>query len=103
MIKSNDTKEIDENKELDEIPTSLDYTTVPRIIENAVRQVPYEIEKESRLSWDTKQFVIRIPVDIAKEIGITRETKDDFKVRFKLVKGRPNTDEGTKLTMELIR
>jgi hypothetical protein len=85
------------------VPKNLDYSMVPKEIEEAVRQEMYEIEKETKLSFDGKQFMIRIPLDISEEMGITRENKSEFKVRFKLIKGRPNTDEVTKVTMELTK
>lgn len=100
MKKSFKTKKLEAP---DEVPNKLDYSTVPKVIEEAVKQMPYEIEKDVNLSWDGKQFMIRIPLDVSNEMGITKENKGEFKVRFKLVKGRPNTNENTKVTMELIR
>lgn len=100
MKKSSKKEKIEE---LDELPKQLDYSVVPREIEEAINPMPYEIEKKTKLSWDGKQFMIRIPLDISDEMGITKENKGEFKVRFKLVKGRPNTTEETKVTMELVK
>ncbi|WP_440946938.1 hypothetical protein ACSAZL_01180 [Methanosarcina sp. T3] len=100
MKKSAKTKQIEEHYE---VPKKLDYSTVPKAIEEAIKHKPYEIEKDVNLSWDGKQFMIRIPLDISTEMGITKENKGEFKVRFKLVKGSPNSDEITKVTMELMK
>lgn len=97
-------KKSDKNiKEINELPKRLDYSVLPREIEEAVQPNPYEIEKETKLSWDGKQFMVRIPLDISEEMGITQKNKGDFKVRFKLVKSRPKSDEVTTVTMELIK
>lgn len=87
----------------DEVPIKLDYSIVPKAIEEAVKNKPYEIEKDVNLSWDGKQFMIRVPLEVSNEMGITKENKGEFKVRFKLVKGRPSSNEVTKVTMELMR
>lgn len=100
MNKSNDKDRIEK---VEELPKHLDYSTLPKEIEEAVKQKPYEKEKEAKLSWDGKQFLIRIPSDIADELGITKENKKDFKVRFKLTKYPPGSEEETQVTMELIK
>jgi hypothetical protein len=100
MKKSSKTKKPENH---DEIPNKLDYSTVPKVIEEAIKHKPYEIEKDVNLSWDGKQFMIRIPLEVSHEMGITKENKGEFKVRFKLVKGLPNSSESTKVTMELIK
>jgi hypothetical protein len=100
MKKSDKMKIIEEH---DEIPKKLDYSNVPKAIEDAIKQKSYEIEKDVNLSWDGKQFMIRIPLDVSNEVGITKENRGEFKVKFKLVKGRPNTNEVTKVTMELMK
>lgn len=55
------------------------------------------------MSWDGRQFLIRIPSDITDEMGITKENRKDFKVRFKLIKSPLGSEEETQVTMELIK
>lgn len=88
---------------VEELPKHLDYSILPEEIEEAIKQKPYEKEKEAKLSWDGKQFLIRIPSDITDEMGITKENRKDFKVRFKLTKYPPGSEEEIKVTMELIK
>ena len=96
-------KKSESSEENNDVPKSVDYSIVPKAIENAIKPTSYEIEKEAKLSFDGKQFMIRIPLEISEEMGITKDNKEEFKVLFKLVKGRPNTDEITSVTMELIK
>lgn len=100
MKKSATSKVIKRN---DEIPKKLDYSTMPSVIEEAIQQKHYKIEKNVTLSCDGKQFMIRIPKDISSEMGITKENKGEFKVKFKLIKGLPGSNEVTKVTMELVK
>ena len=102
MNKSYDNDKIEEIKEL---PKNLDYThfKLPEEIEEAVKPKPYETEKEVKLSWDGKQFLIRIPSEITDEMGITKENRKNFKVRFKLIKQSPGSEEETHVIMELIK
>ncbi len=82
-------------KILDEIP-KVDYTKLPENIEEAIIKKPYEVKEKAKLTWDGRQFLVRIPSEIAREYGITKENKDQFYVFFKLTKPLPDSkDEPT--------
>ena len=89
----------DDNNNSD-IP-EVDYSDLPDEIREAIEIEQYTIEKDAKLSWDGRQFIVRIPSDIAKEIGISKENKNDFKVHFKYTKPAPNTDIKPDVKMDL--
>lgn len=92
-------KKSDEIKELDKLP-KVDYTKLPEEIEKAVTKEPYKIEEKAKLTWDKKQFLVRIPSEIAREYGITEENKDQFRVIFRLIKPLPDSKDKPKLEIE---
>ena len=87
----------DNNTDLPEV----DYSNLPDEIREVIEVEPYIIEKDAKLSWDGRQFIVRVPSDIANEIGINKENKKDFKVHFKYTKPAPNTDTKPDVKMEL--
>ena len=66
MAKSNDIK-IEKTASL---PTDLDYSKLPKPVLDAITTSQYTIEKESKLTWDGRQFIVRIPKEVALEAGI---------------------------------
>lgn len=97
MIKSNDIDEIGNDIDLPEV----DYSNLPNEILKAIEIKLYTITKNAKLSWDGRQFIVRIPSEIADEMGVNKENKQDFKVRFEYTKPAPNTDDEPKLTIDL--
>ncbi|MEM0143683.1 MAG: hypothetical protein QXL94_07005 [Candidatus Parvarchaeum sp.] len=92
MIKSNDEKK----KALPQV----DYSELPEEIKNAINKQPYTITKSSKLTWDGRQFLIRIPKEIAEEMKITSE----WHARFIYVKSLPEEkNKIPKLEIKLIR
>ena len=79
----------------------VDYSNLPDEIQEAIEIEQYTIEKDAKLSWDGRQFIVRIPSEIAKEMGINKENKKDFKAHFKYTKPAPNTDDEPKFLMDL--
>lgn len=63
----------------------LDYSKLPKDIEEAVSPEPYKIEAEGKLTFDGRQFIIRIPKEIAQEGHVTNNTR----VKFSFVKSLP--------------
>ena len=78
MSKSNEIK-IDKSNSL---PENLDYSQLPQHILDAITTSQYEIDKASKLTWDGKQFVVRIPTEVAKET----ELKEGEYMEFIIIK-----------------
>jgi len=84
-------KKSNENvKRLEELP-KVDYTKLPEELEDAIIRKPYEVNEKAKLTWDGRQFLVRIPSEIANEYCITKENKDHFYVFFKLTKPLPDS------------
>lgn len=82
----------------------VDYTKglPPEIIES-LEQEEYVIKKDAKLSWDGRQFIVRIPSEITTEYGITKENRKDYKIHFELKKPNPKSNKNLKLKVELIK
>ena len=94
MINSDD----DNNTDLPEV----DYSNLPDEISEAIEIEQYTIEKDAKLSWDGRQFIVRIPSEITNEMDINKENKQEYKVHFKYVKPEPNTKDKQMPDIELI-
>lgn len=90
-------KKSDDVEKLSELPV-VNYSKVPKLVEEVVAKGQYIITKKAKLTWDGKQFIIRIPSEIANEIQITKENQ----ISFRLIKPRPDSDEDIKIEMELV-
>lgn len=97
MINSNDSDTLEDESDLPEV----DYSTLPDNIREAIEIEQFTIEKDAKLSWDGRQFIVRIPSEIANEMGISKDNKKEFKVHFKYVKPAPNTDIKPNVKMDL--
>jgi len=89
-------KSYDEQQE-PELP-AVDYSKLPPEIEEVISQKKFEIEKTTKLTWDGKQYSMRIPTEIAEEAGITKETR----AFFHLIKPLPGSTEKVKLEISLV-
>jgi len=94
MIKSKDKQK---EMTVAELP-KVNYSAIPVEIKKVVANTTFSIEKRTKLTWDGKQFSMRIPSEIAKEMNITKENQ----ILFKLVKPRPDEEGEPHLTIELI-
>ena len=59
----------------------LDYSNLPSDVKAAITsatQIPYIVEEIVKLTWDGRQFILRIPKEIAEELGITEENQIKF-------------------------
>jgi hypothetical protein len=84
-------------KMVSELP-KVDYSTLPVEIKGVVSNAPFIIEKKTKLTWDGKQFSMRIPSEIAVEMQITKENQ----VLFQLTKPRPEEGGNPVLKIELL-
>jgi hypothetical protein len=90
-------KKSDELNELKELP-KVDYSKLPEVTAEAIAEKPFIIKEKAKLTWDGKQLLVRIPSEIAKELGITKENQ----MLFILTKPLPNSSDKPKLEIELI-
>ena len=71
---------------------------MPKDIKEAIIEMPYIVEESVKLTWDGRQFILRIQKEIAEEAGITQENQ----VRFKFIKYPPESDEKTELEISVL-
>jgi hypothetical protein len=83
--------------EISELP-KVDYSHLPKEIEEIISNKPYIIEKKGKISFDGKQFTMRIPSEIAEEMKITK----DNRILFRMIKPLPGSDEKIHLEIEII-
>ncbi len=86
-----------ELEDLQELPR-VDYSKPPEVIAEAIAENQYIIKEKAKLTCDGKQFIVRIPSEIAKEMGITKENK----VLFVLTKPFHDSSDKPKLEIGLI-
>ncbi len=71
------------------LPTDLDYSKLPKSVFDAITTSQYEIDKDSKLTWDGRQFIVRIP----KEVAIEAELKEGEKMEFIIIKKFGDTEK----------
>ena len=76
----------------------LNYSKLPQDVKAAISPIPYIIEEASKLTWDGRQFILRIPKEIAEEAGLTTENQ----IKFKLTKPSPDSNEKPKLEISVL-
>lgn len=64
------------------LPSSLDYSRLPKKTLEAITTSQYEIDKEGKLTWDGRQFIVRIPKEVSLEMGI----KEGEHIKFIILK-----------------
>ncbi len=77
---------------------AVDYSKLPPEIEEVITRQPFKIENKTKLTWDGKQYSMRIPTEIATEMKITK----DNQVFFRMIKPLPGSDEKPILEIKLI-
>lgn len=97
----NESKELDKKEEeipaVPELPV-VDYSALPPDIDAIVKKEQYTVEKKVRLTWDGKQYSLKIPSEVTSEMKIT----NDNRILFRLTKPLPGTDEKPTLEISLI-
>jgi len=86
-----------EIKLLSELP-ELDYSNLPNEVEESLTREPYTVKTKAKLTWDGKQFIVRIPSEITQEMKLTRENR----LLFTLVKPMPDSDDKPELEIKVI-
>jgi hypothetical protein len=78
----------------------IDYRNVelPEETMKLISSRDYQVIEESKLTWDSRQFITRIPKEIAEEYKITVANK----MRFTLVKPRPDSGGRAQLAIEIV-
>ena len=76
----------------------VDYSNVPKEILEALSEKNHVIDKKVKLTWDGKQFILRIPKEVSEEMNITKESL----IQFKVIKPKPNAEEENILEIELV-
>ena len=85
-------------RELMQKGLKLDYSDLPTDIKAAINPIPYIVEETVKLTWDGRQFILRIPKEIAEEAGITSENQ----IKFKFIKFPPESNEKPKLEISVL-
>lgn len=88
----------DNAKKAEERQMKLDYTKLPEKVRSAIEPIAYELEIDTALTYDGRQFIVRIPTEIAEEFHITKENR----MLFKFVKPSPLVKEKPKLEISVI-
>ena len=80
-------------------PPKVDYSNLPKKTKEVVSdREEYIIEEKAKLTWDGRQFLVRIPSEIAKEMNLNKENM----VKFRLIKPLPDSDDKLKLDIEIV-
>lgn len=101
MNESDDKIKLEEDEKFEE----KEYLSknIPKNISDLIEPERHIIEKDAKLSWDGRQLMVRMPLDITDEMGIYKDNKSDFRVHFELVKPTPDSDEEKTVTIQLIK
>ena len=103
MNKSNDEINLEDEKKVGAKDYLIESSPLPEEIAEAVGAEQYKIQKDAKLSWDGRQLMVRIPLDISDEMEINKGNKGDFRVHFELVKPAPESKEEKKVTIQIIK
>ncbi len=100
MAKRRKRKE-EAQRELMQKGLKLNYSNLPVDVKAAITAtmpMPYIVEETVKLTWDGRQFILRIPKEIAEEVGITEENQ----IRFKFTKFPPESNEKPRLEISVV-
>ena len=92
-------KKIDiRQQQIGRMQMKINYTKLPEDVKKAIVSMPYIVEETVKLTWDGRQFILRIPKEIAEEVGITEENQ----IRFKFTKFPPESNEKPRLEISVV-
>jgi len=87
-----------EQRELMQKGLKIDYSKLPEDVKAIMIPIPYIVEEVVKLTWDGRQYILRIPKEIVEEVGITTENH----IKFKFIKPSPKSAEKPKLEITLL-
>ena len=76
-----------------------DYKKLPKDIKDVVTVKPDIIVKKAKLTFDGKQYIVRIPTEIAKLMNITTHDR----IEFNAIIPTPKSTEKKELKMGLMK
>lgn len=76
----------------------IDYSKLPNDIREAIEPISYIIEETSKLTWDKRQFIIRIPKEITEEANLTTKNL----IKFKFTKPSKKSNEIPRLEISVV-
>jgi hypothetical protein len=82
-----------------EPPKKITYQRLPREVEEVVGEERAVIEDTATITFDGRQYLVRFPKEISDAMGLSKQ----HKVKFKVIKPKPRTDEEPELTMDVIK
>lgn len=62
-----------------EIRKKLNYAKLPEGVKSAIQPLDYKLEIETKITWDGRQFIVRIPAEITEGYKITKQNRMLFK------------------------
>ena len=77
----------------------VDYAKIPKEIQDIVTVKPDKITKKAKLTFDGKQFIVRIPTEIAREM----EIKSDDMIEFKAIIPTPKSKDEKELQIKWLK
>ena len=78
---------------------NLDYSKLPKELEDVIEPVSDVTEKDANINFDGKQFLVRFPKDIAKAARV----KIGDKIRFKVILPSPKSGQKEDVELRYIR
>jgi len=78
---------------------NVDYRNIPKEIQDVVSDRPEIIIKKAKLTFDGKQFIVRIPTEISKLMGISSE----HMVEFRATIPTPRSQDERKLEIRIVK
>jgi len=103
MNKTNDDVELEDDESLAKTDYLGGVLALPKDISEAIENEKYIITKDAKLSWDGRQLMVRIPLEITNEMGINKENKSDYIVNFNYIKPAPDSTDEKEVTIKLIK
>lgn len=77
----------------------VDYSKLPKPIAEVVTDRPDIIEKKAKITYDGRQYLVRIPTEISNVLNISQ---DDM-IKFTAVVPSPKSTEKKSLKIELVK
>ena len=76
-------------RKLKNLQKEINYSKLSEKVKSAIEPIDYTLEIETKLTWDGRQFVVRIPKEIVDGYNITKANR----MLFKFIKPSPLKSE----------